>query len=42
MNEIMKVEDPMAKSLSLNKIYLDQNLVVGYLNTRPEDLKDDS
>lgn len=41
MNEIMK-EDPMTKSMSLNKIYLDQYKVVGYLHTKIEDYRDDS
>ncbi|CAK88671.1 unnamed protein product (macronuclear) [Paramecium tetraurelia] len=41
MNEIMK-EDPMTKSMSLNKIYLDQYKVVGYLHTKIEDYREDS
>jgi len=32
MEEVMNIKDPMTKSLSLNKIYLDQHLVVGFMH----------
>ncbi len=39
MKNIMKEKDALTRSVSLNKLYIDQNLVVGYLEVNPEDLQ---
>jgi serine/threonine-protein kinase ULK/ATG1 len=38
MKNIMKEKDALTRSFSLNKLYIDQNLVVGYLEGKPEEL----
>lgn len=35
MKNILKEKDEISKSISLNKLYIDQNLVVGYLAKNP-------
>lgn len=35
MKSILKEKDEISKSISLNKLYIDQNLVVGYLANNP-------
>ena len=35
MRNIMKDKETLARSVSLNKLYIDQNLVVGYLELNP-------
>lgn len=35
MKVILKEKDEISKSISLNKLYIDQNLVVGYLANNP-------
>ena len=39
MKNIMKEKDALTRSVSLNKLYIDQNLVVGYLEINPEELQ---
>jgi serine/threonine-protein kinase ULK/ATG1 len=42
MKNIMQEKDALTRSVSLNKLYIDQNLVVGYLELNPEELQKNS
>ncbi|KAM3132183.1 hypothetical protein pb186bvf_015778 [Paramecium bursaria] len=42
MKNILKEKDEISKSISLNKLYIDQNLVVGYLANNPINTLDTS